>query len=58
MSEAVVIVNDVVNNLFRDFNYGRRETKAVMPFCRISVEKYLFSKLNPQLYGMYNQRYA
>lgn len=58
MFESVMMVNETVSSLFNDFNYGRNETKAVMPFCRISVEKYVFSKLNPRLQAMYDLRYT
>jgi len=47
------MVNEIVESLFSDFNYGKSETKSVMPYCKISVEKYIFGKLNENLYSMY-----
>ncbi len=31
------IVKEVVDNLYKDFNLGRKEMEKVMPYCRISV---------------------
>jgi len=53
MEGIVALVNEIVESLFSDFNYGKNETKSVMPYCKISVEKYIFGKLNENLYAMY-----
>lgn len=31
--------SSIVDTLFMSFNFGKEETKQIMPFCRISVEK-------------------
>lgn len=46
MEGIITLVNEIVDSLFSDYNYGKSETKAVMPYCKISVEKYIFSKLS------------
>ena len=53
MEGIIAMVNEIVESLFNDFNYGKNETKSVMPYCKISVEKYIFGKLNENLYSMY-----
>jgi hypothetical protein len=53
MEGIVAMVNEIVESLFSEFNYGKNETKSVMPYCKISVEKYIFGKLNTNLYSMY-----
>lgn len=39
------MIKEIVETLFCDFNYGKIQTKNVMPYCRISVERYFFSKV-------------
>lgn len=46
MEGVIALVNEIVDNLFSDYNYGKSETKSVMPYCKISVEKYVFGKLS------------
>ena len=40
------MINEAVDTLFCDFNYGKSETKKMLPFCKISVEKYIFDKVH------------
>lgn len=35
------IIGEVVDSLFKEFNSGRKEMERVMPYCRVSVEKYV-----------------
>ena len=49
----MLLVNEVVDTLFRNFNYGKSENKRMMPFCRVAVEKYIFEKLYTRLFNMY-----
>lgn len=52
-----VLIHDVTETFFADFNYGKAETKQLMPFCKISVEKYLFDKLYDSVFEMYKYKY-
>jgi len=49
----MLLVSEVVDTFFFDFNYGRQETRKWMPYCRFSVEKYIFEKLYHKLFNMY-----
>ena len=53
MDDILNIVSETVDILFHDFNYGRSETKNIMPYCRFAVEKYIFEKVFNILYNMY-----
>ncbi len=39
-------VNEIVDTFFSDYNYNKIETKHMMPYCRISVERFLLEKVN------------
>jgi hypothetical protein len=45
MRMIVGIVQEVVTDLYKDFNYGKKEMERVMPYCRVSVEKYVFQQV-------------
>jgi len=53
MESVYLLVNELTETFFADFNYGKSETKQMMPYCRISVEKYIFDKVYSQLFAMY-----
>lgn len=53
MESVYLLVNEVTETFFADFNYGKSETKQMMPYCKISVEKYIFDKVYSQLFAMY-----
>lgn len=36
-----IIIGEVVDSLFKEFNSGRKEMEKIMPYCRVSVEKYV-----------------
>lgn len=56
--EAIVgQVNEIVESLFSDYNYGKNETKTVMPYCKMSIEKYIFGKVFDLLFSLYNYKY-
>ncbi|KAL4467787.1 hypothetical protein ABPG74_013122 [Tetrahymena malaccensis] len=57
MEGIIGLVNEIVDSLFSDYNYGKNETKSVMPYCKISVEKYVFGKLSQNLQSMYKFKY-
>ncbi|KAL4498345.1 hypothetical protein ABPG72_013151 [Tetrahymena utriculariae] len=48
-----MFTNQIVLSLFNEFNYGKNDTKKVMPFCRIAVETYLYSKLYYLIFNIY-----
>ncbi len=45
MESVYLLVNEITETFFADFNYGKSETKQLMPYCRISVEKFIFDKV-------------
>lgn len=45
-----------MSSLYKDFNYGRQEMEQIMPYCRISVEKYVFEKTHATLFGIYQAK--
>ena len=47
-----------MSSLYKDFNYGRQEMQQIMPYCRISVEKYVFEKIHPTLFAIYQTKNA
>lgn len=48
-----MFINEIVVSLFNEFNYGKGDTKKVMPFCRIAVEGYIYSKLYKLVFSLY-----
>ncbi len=50
-------INEITETFFADFNYGKSETRKMMPFCKTSVEKYVFEKVFSTLYGMYQIKF-
>ena len=36
-----------------DFNLGKDQTKEMMPFCRGAIEKYIYQKIDDNLFAMY-----
>jgi len=57
MESVYLLVNEITETFFADFNYGKSETKQMMPYCKISVEKYIFDKVYTQLFAMYLQKF-
>ena len=53
----MLMVNEVVETLFSEFNYGKSDTRKMMPFCRFAVEKYIFEKLYSRVFNMYKEKY-
>lgn len=51
-----IIIGEVVDSLFKEFNSGRKEMEKVMPYCRVSVEKYVCEKLHGTIYPIYRQK--
>lgn len=54
IESVITMTNETVETLFAEFNYGRSETRKIMPFCRFAVEKFIFDKLYHQIIGIYN----
>jgi len=45
MAKIFYKINEVTETFFADFNYGKSETRKMMPFCKTSVEKFIFEKV-------------
>ncbi len=45
MRNIIIIIQEIIDNLYKDFNYGKKEMEKVMPYCRVSVEKYVFTQV-------------
>lgn len=57
MESILSLVNETINVLFSDFNYGKGETRHLMPFARKSVEKYIFSRLHDVMISIYQEKH-
>ncbi len=57
MESILSLINEIILILFSDFNYGKSETKQLMPFARKSVEKYIFSRLHQVMISIYQEKY-
>ncbi|CDW77121.1 UNKNOWN [Stylonychia lemnae] len=44
---------ETVQSFNSEYNLGKQTAQGLMPFCRPSVEKYVFSKLYDKLFAMY-----
>jgi len=51
-------IDVTVKAFFKQYNYGKADTKDFMIHCRPSVEKYVFSKLYEHVYAMYKVKNA
>lgn len=45
MEKTFYKISETTESFFADFNYGKSETRKMMPFCKTSVEKYIFDKV-------------
>jgi hypothetical protein len=50
------IIREVVDNLYKDFNMGRKEMEKIMPYCRISVERYIFDRIDAVINPIYSHK--
>ena len=57
MESILSLINEIINILFSDFNYGKSETRQLMPFARKSVEKYIFSRLHSVMISIYREKF-
>lgn len=57
MESILAMINEIINILFSDFNYGKSETRQLMPFARKSVEKYVFSRLHHTMISIYREKF-
>lgn len=46
MFMVIQYINEIMESFFHDYNFGKKETKELMPFCRKSIEKYIFDRVN------------
>lgn len=49
-------VDNAVEALFSHYNFGRANSERVMVFCRPAVEKYIYSKIYPVLFAIYQEK--
>jgi len=57
LESIFLLVTEITETFFADFNYGKSDTKKMMPFCKMSVEKYIFDKLYDNVFDMYKLKY-
>ncbi len=50
MEGMMGLVNETVFAFNSEYNLGKDTAKTLMPFCRPSVEKYIFSKVRNQYF--------
>jgi hypothetical protein len=53
MESCQDLINDLVRTFNMDFNLGKAQTKDMMPYCRAAIEKYIYLKVNDNLFAMY-----
>jgi hypothetical protein len=53
MESCQDLINDLVRTFNMDFNLGKAQTKDMMPYCRTAIEKYIYLKVNDNLFAMY-----
>ena len=47
------LINELVQTFSMDFNLGKDQTKAMMPYCRTAIEKYIYQKIGDNVTAMY-----
>ena len=50
------LINETVYAFNSEYNLGNVKAKSMMPYCRPAVEKYVFGKLNEQLFAVYRYK--
>lgn len=58
MESIVSLINQTVDTLFCEFNYGKLETLKMMPYCRSSVEKFIFDKVEINTHTLCNSSHT
>mmetsp|Transcript_52259 Transcript_52259/g.59725 ORF Transcript_52259/g.59725 Transcript_52259/m.59725 type:complete len:604 (+) Transcript_52259:83-1894(+) len=51
------MIEESVDTLFHEHNYGKGSSEKMMQFCRPAVERFIFSKLYDILFAMYKFKY-
>lgn len=54
MRTVITVIQEIIDNLYKDFNYGKKEMEKVMPYCRVSVEKYVFTQVENIIVPVYH----
>ena len=57
MEEVLKFIDECVSTFYCYFNYGKPNSEKILPFCRPSVEKFIFNKVYFLLSDIYNARY-
>lgn len=53
MESVQDLINDLVRTFNMDFNLGKDQTKDMMPYCRTAIEKFIYTKVNDNIFAMY-----
>ena len=56
LQSTINMINVIVADLYSDYNMSRNSANPLQ-FWRTSVEKYIFSKVYPRIFGMYIMKY-
>jgi len=56
LTQTINMTNEIVSDLYSNYNISGNN-KNLMQFCRASVEKYIFGKIYPKIFGMYLIKY-
>ncbi len=54
MRQLIALVQEIIDQLYKDFNYGKKEMEKVMPYCRVSVEKFIFTQVEAIVAPVYH----
>jgi hypothetical protein len=57
MQELYKFTDDCVSTFYCYFNFGKSNTERMLPYCKPAVEKFIFNKIYPLIYDMYNTKY-
>lgn len=49
----MMVINETVISFESEYNLGREVGKDMLQYCRLTVERYFFSKLYDKLFAMY-----
>ena len=58
MGDIIKFIEECVYSFYCNLNYGKSNTAIILPYCRPSVEKFIFNKLNFLLYDIYNIKFT
>jgi Vacuolar sorting protein 9 (VPS9) domain len=53
LRSILTIINDTVQTLHQQYNIAKKESRELLPFCKCSIEKYIYRKMHPKIMRLY-----